>query len=295
MTRLQSHLDTGVTTLARCWSVVRRDGVAFAFTDHDQPLDFDGLMFKPDAGMTARAVMQGTGLSVDNSEAMGAISDHTITEADIEAGRFDDADVKAWIVNWANVETRSLRFAGTIGEIRRAGGAFHAELRGLTERLNQMQGRVYQRGCAAILGDRACGFDLNTAGYVAEVAAQTIEGGRRFVFDGLGGFDDGWFERGRLVVTTGDAAGLVGVIKRDVTHAGQRRIEVWEAFRSPVAAGDLLRLEAGCDKRYVTCRDKFGNMVNFQGFPDIPGDDWLVSVPIRSGENLGGSLRRDGG
>ncbi len=42
---------------------------------------------------------------------------------------------------------------------------------------------------------------------------------------------------------------------------------------------DLLRLEAGCDKRAVTCRYKFDNFVNFQGFPHIPGDDWLVAGP----------------
>jgi uncharacterized phage protein (TIGR02218 family) len=51
-----------------------------------------------------------------------------------------------------------------------------------------------------------------------------------------------------------------------------------------------VRLEAGCDKRQATCRFKFNNIENFQGFPYIPGDDWLVSYPTRGGQNDGGSL-----
>ncbi|WP_375281155.1 DUF2163 domain-containing protein [Pseudooctadecabacter sp.] len=293
MTAFQGHLDRGVTTLARCWAVIRRDGTVFGYTDHDGPLTFEGITFKADSGMTARAIVSATGLSVDNSEAMGALSDVAITEADIEAGRFDGAEVKAWLVNWADVEMRSLRFAGSIGELRRAGGAFHAELRGLTEMLNQPQGRVYQTPCAAILGDGRCRFDLNAHGFFAEVAVEAIEEGRRFLFDDMATFEPAWFERGRLRMMTGAAQGLVGMVKRDRFVGAQRQIEVWEAFRTDIASGDLVRIEAGCDKRFDTCRSKFSNALNYQGFPDIPGDDWLVSTPVRSGQSSGGSLRRD--
>ena len=41
---LQAALDTGATTLARCWRVARPDGVVLGFTDHDLPLDFDGVV-----------------------------------------------------------------------------------------------------------------------------------------------------------------------------------------------------------------------------------------------------------
>ncbi len=33
---LQAKLDSGVTTLCRCWIVTRRDGVVLGFTDHDE-------------------------------------------------------------------------------------------------------------------------------------------------------------------------------------------------------------------------------------------------------------------
>nr|WP_325048889.1 phage BR0599 family protein [Rhodophyticola porphyridii] len=53
----------------------------------------------------------------------------------------------------------------------------------------------------------------------------------------------------------------------------------------------MIRLEAGCDKRMETCRLKFNNLLNFRGFPDIPGDDWLMSYPARTNARDGGSRR----
>ena len=123
---LIAHLGLGATTVARAWAVTRRDGVTLGFTDHDRPLSFEGVAFSPDSGLEARAVIAGTGLAVDNAEALGALSSDAITEGDIEAGRYDNAAVRLWHVNWADVAERSLRFRGTLGEIRRGGGAFFA-------------------------------------------------------------------------------------------------------------------------------------------------------------------------
>lgn len=288
---LQAHLESGITTTCRCWAVTRRDGVTMGFTDHDCALVFEGVTFRADTALGAKAFQQSTGLSVDNTEALGALSDTAIREEDIEAGRYDGAEVRAWLVNWADVAERQLLFRGTIGEIKRAGGAFEAELRGLTERLNVPLGRVFQKPCSAVLGDAACRFDLETPGYVAEVPAEVVEARRVFRFDALAGFDAEWFRHGVLRVRDGDAAGLSGLIKRDRTEAGGRVIELWNPLRAEVATGDLIRIEAGCDKRHDTCRFKFNNLRNFQGFPDIPGDDWSITDPARAGRLDGGSRR----
>lgn len=48
---------------------------------------------------------------------------------------------------------------------------------------------------------------------------------------------------------------------------------------------------AACDKRWETCVGNFANGINFQGFPDIPGDDFLTAAPIEGGRNDGGSRR----
>ncbi|MBK0326990.1 DUF2163 domain-containing protein [Rhodobacteraceae bacterium F11138] len=287
----QAHVKTGITTLCRCWAIIRSDGKTFGFTDHDLPLHFDDIEFKADAGLSALALQQSTGLSVDNTEAIGALSDAAVRDEEIEAGRFDGAEVKAWLVNWAHISARWLQFRGSIGEVRRSGGAFHAELRGLTEALNRPMGRTYQKPCSAVLGDAACKFDLDSPGYSNTRVVETIEDSRVFRWKEMNDFEPAWFQRGRLSIQSGDGQGLWGLIKKDWFDGAARVIELWEPIRSNVKPGDRVRLDAGCDKRMSTCRYKFNNLLNYQGFPDIPGEDWVMAVPKRSNANTGGSLR----
>ncbi|MDJ0627294.1 MAG: DUF2163 domain-containing protein [Rhodobacter sp.] len=287
---LQAHLDTGTTTLCRCWAVTRTDGAIFGFTDHDRSLSFEGVAFKADSGLSAAAIQQATGLSVDNTEAVGVLSDAALREEDIRAGRFDGAEVTAWLVNWADVAQRLVQFRGSLGEVKRSNGAFQAELRGLTEALNQSIGRVYQSPCSAVLGDMQCGFDLGAPGYAAEVVVESVEDRRIFGFAALDGFADRWFEFGRLTVLTGAAKGLIGVIKNDRLSAEGRVLELWQAVGASVSEGDAIRIEAGCDKRAETCRLKFNNFLNFRGFPHIPGEDWLMAYPSSGQLHDGGSL-----
>ncbi|MCM2561041.1 DUF2163 domain-containing protein [Lutimaribacter sp. EGI FJ00015] len=287
----QSHIERGLTTLANAWAIRRGDGLILGFTDHDRDLEFEGIVFRADSGLTAAALQQTTGLSVDNTEALGALSDAGISAADIDAGRFDGAELRIWIVNWADVSQRHVRFRGSLGEIKRGGGAFQAELRGLTEVLNRPVGRVYQKPCSAVLGDGACGFDLSTPGYVTETEIRDISEDGAMVCPRLPGFAPDWFRRGRFEILDGDAIGLHGQIKRDAPGAESRLIVPWVALRAELRPGDRVRLVAGCDKRFDTCRFKFNNVLNFQGFPDLPNEDWLAALPARSGNLGGGSLR----
>ncbi len=45
---------------------------------------------------------------------------------------------------------------------------------------------------------------------------------------------------------------------------------------------------ATCDKRWTTCRDTFGNAVNFRGFPTVPGEDFLTLYPSEGERHDGG-------
>lgn len=274
-------LRAGTATLARVWVIERRDGLRLGFTDHDCDLAFMGVTCRAGTGLTAAALQQAGGLSVDNSEAAGLLNDASITEADLSAGRYDGARVGLWLVDWGDPSRHRALFSGTLGEVVRAGAGFRVEMRGLTEPLNQPQGGVYARPCSAVLGDGRCRFDLSRPGYRSECEVERIEDGRILTFSWQGGFDDRWFEGGRLDVLSGAGAGLVASVRADRLLPGGRRVELWEGLRAPVAAGDRIRLTAGCDKRAETCRAKFNNLINFRGFPHLPGEDWLTA-PARA-------------
>jgi uncharacterized phage protein (TIGR02218 family) len=288
---LLAHLRGGTTTTCHAWLITRKDGETLGFTDHDVPLTFEGVRFAADGGLGARALAQGTGLAVDNTEAMGALSHEAIREDEIEQGRYDGAEVQVWLVNWADVAQRWLQFRGFLGQVQRSGGAFRAELRGLTEALNRPLGRVYQKPCTAVLGDAQCGFDTTQDGYSTVLGVAAERDRREFRWDGVDGFAPGWFTRGRLEVLEGPAAGLWSSIKHDRQEEDARLVELWEPIRGAMPAGTQVRLIAGCDKRLETCRFKFDNILNFQGFPDLPGEDWVMAVPRATGANTGGSRR----
>jgi uncharacterized phage protein (TIGR02218 family) len=290
---LLAHLESGLTTVARCWSLERSDGVVQGFTDHDLDLSFDGIVFRASSGLTARALMQTTGLAVDNSEAIGALQSDVISEADIIAGRYDNAAVVGWLVNWSDVSERYVQFRGNLGEITRAGGAFSAEMRGLTEALNQPQGRVFQKPCSAILGDASCTVDLNNPAYSVTATVTDMNGDKQVVLPELSQFTAGDFTQGVMQVETGSAQGLKALIKDDNSAPGVRVVTLWQGLNADLEAGDQVKLSVGCDKRASTCRAKFNNFINYRGFPHIPGQDWLMSYPVKSGSNTGGALKGD--
>ncbi|WP_304615415.1 DUF2163 domain-containing protein [Paracoccus sp. (in: a-proteobacteria)] len=268
-------------TLARAWSIRRADGLVLGFTDHDRRLRFAGVTFRPDQGLTARAISQATGLAVDNSEAVGALSDDAITEIDLLSGRWDGASLRMWEVDWRDVSQRRLVFRGSLGEVSRANGAFRAELRGLAEPLNQPQGRIYHPRCTAELGDAACKMGLDAPAWTVELAVQGQDEARTFRLTGFPAYDANWFEGGTLEVLDGAAKSLRGRIKNDTARPGQsREIELWAGLAIPPAPGDRIRLVAGCDKAARTCRLKFANLLNFRGFPHMPPEDWLLAPQV---------------
>lgn len=288
---LQARLDSGATRLCRCWLVRRRDEGTFGFTDHDRDLAFDGMAFRASSGMDASALQSATGLSVDNAQAVGALSDAGVTEEDVRAGRYDRAEIWHWLVDWERTDLRVLLFRGSFGEIRRSDGAFEVELRGLAEALNAPVGRSILRTCDRTLGDAKCGFDVGQSGFSAEGTVAAGSGGATIVAHDLDGFADGWFTQGVVVWLTGGNAGQRGAVKADRKDAaGVRRIALWQAPGRPMAAGERFRIVAGCDKRAETCRKKFGNLLNFRGFPLIPGDDWVTAYPKEGANHDGSSL-----
>jgi uncharacterized phage protein (TIGR02218 family) len=274
---LQVHLDSGATTLCWCWRLTRRDGVVFGFTDHDRDVTFDGIAFEAQAGFTATELRDSIGLSVDNLEVESALSSAHLDEAGLAGAKFDDAAVEIFRVNWQLPEQRILMRTGSIGEVRRHGTTFAAEIRGLAHYMGQPSGRLYQYSCDTDVGSVRCKLNLNSAAFRADgqvVAATSL---RRLEASGLAAFAEGWFTRGLLTFTSGANAGRAIEVKRHATSGGGIWIELWQEAAEPIIAGTTFRITAGCDKTQTTCATKFANSVNFRGFPHMPGNDFLTS------------------
>jgi uncharacterized phage protein (TIGR02218 family) len=277
---LAVHLAGGVTTLCHCWRLIRKDGHVLGFTDHDRDIAFGGTTFAARTGLEAAEAGAELGFAVGGGEVAGALVSAGITEADIAAGRYDDAGVETWLVNWSDAEERVLLEIASLGEIRRADGAFVAELRGLMHRLDEERGRLFRATCGADLGDGRCRVDLDAQTGTGTVTRSDGEVG--IAASGIG-FPAGWCTGGRLAFTGGANAGLAIEVKMHRRIGGVAEFDLWQRAPHPIAVGDTFRVTAGCDKRHATCRSKFENAVNFQGFPHMPGNDFVMRVP-RQGE-----------
>jgi uncharacterized phage protein (TIGR02218 family) len=287
---LQAHLDDGTTTLSWCWRICRADGVALGFTDHDRALSFDGTAFEPESGFAASEIRGGSDLAVDAQDATGVLTSDRINETDILDGRWDNAAVELWRVNWADTSQRVLLRRGAVGQIRRGRMAFVAEVRSLAHVLGQTVGRTFQAGCDAALGDARCGIDLENARYKGTGVVTDLLRDRAFMASGLSGFEAGWFTSGTLNWTSGANAGRITEVLGHGLDGSIAILTLLEAPVRAVAEGDSFIARAGCDKHIATCSARFANTANFRGFPNIPGQDAVLRYASQDGSHEGNVL-----
>ncbi len=275
---LAAHLQGPVTTLACLWRITRRDGIEFFFTDHDADILFDGNIYKASSGYSRTAIANDSSFGVDNLEVEGVFDSAAITEEDLRAGLFDGAEVRIFLVNWADTSMGALRMRrGWFGEaVLTEQTIFRTELRGLTQALQQKIGELYSPECRADLGDARCGVDLEVwtrDGTVLSVTDQTIFAADIDAPEAV----DGWFAGGVLTWVTGSNAGRAIEVKSWTQSSGS--VELFLPAGYAIAVGDTFRIHPGCDKRLDTCIDRFDNVINFRGEPYVPGQDALMTYP----------------
>lgn len=271
---LASHLAQECTTLATCWKCTRLDGTVYGFTDHDQDLVVDGVTYDAATGYTRSAIKTTGALNVDGLDLEGAFDSVAITDADLHAGKWDYAAIEVFMVNWADLTQGTLKLRrGRLGEIRSGRQIFVAELRGLTQLLQQRVGRTYGQNCDADLGDARCGVTL--ASYTFSGSVTGVTSNRVFASSGRTEAD-AYFDNGKITFTSGNNNGLAMEIKTWVNSG--KTFSLYLPMPYTVQVGDTYSVVAGCRKRFAQdCVAKFSNGRNFRGFPHIPGTNRLVS------------------
>ncbi len=279
---LQDHLDGAATTLCWCWRITRNDGAKLGFTDHDRDLSFDGTTFEASTGLGTE-IAGSVGLNVDTLDVEGALKSERLNEADLVAGLYDNALIEIYRVNWADPSQRVLMRYGNLGEVSRGQHHFSCEVRGLAHELQQPKGRIVQFACDADLGDARCKVDLEQEGFCTNngVVANLTGSPRLFGVTGLDAYGNGWFSRGLLTWLSGANQDRTAQVRVHSKDSSSVKIELWQRMAETIAVGDQFLIVAGCDKQFSTCKEKFDNVANFRGFPQVPGNDFMLSVASR--------------
>lgn len=266
-----SWLDEPLTTLALCWRIERRDGIAIGLTAHDRDLVIDGNRYRAAPGMTPSAIRRGDPARPDTMDVAGALTSGAITEADLLGGRWDGARVAVLAVDWTDPANRVALGDGVLGAIETADGRFTAELRGSGAALDLPASETTAPECRAELGDRRCRMAMASRRRIARV---TVVADDWLTFDTPPAVADGW-TGGRICWLDGANSGL----EDGVAASDGAAVRIAGVPRYTVAVGDRGIVIEGCDKSLATCAERFGNAVNFRGEPFLPGIDLLTRYP----------------
>lgn len=283
---LAAHMAGPLTTLATCWKVTRKDGAVIGFTDHDRDIDggsitglADGIIYEAAAGYTATDVASNNNLDVDNLDIDGLLVSPNITEDDLRAGVWDGATIEIFMVNWDDLSMgRSISRIGRLGQVTQNRGQFRATLLGLTFAYQRSIVEITSPSCRATFGDERCG--VNLAGSPSLSFPGTATGFDYTTASLSSGMSQasGYFNAGKVEFTSGANFGLVFEIKQ-YTGSGTFVLQTFPPYT--VAAGDTVLAYRGCDKKFETCRDTYGNQTRFRGEPHLQGNDVLFQVGRR--------------
>lgn len=258
-------------TVAIWWRLERRDGVTLGFTSHDRDLAFDGVVHRTAPGMVPSAIRRTADFEADSAEVAGALSHDSIREADLAAGRFDGGSIAMGLVDWETLERVTL-YAGTIGTVGHEGSGFSAELRSVKDLLSRQIVPRTAPTCRAEFCAEGCALSASAFTHQATLAEISPDLASIRV---IGGPTAALLAFGTLRWIDGPEAGLT----RRIEAVDGSWLMLDRTSAAGIAAGTRIELREGCDHTLETCATRFGNAVNFQGEPFLPGNDLLTRYP----------------
>ena len=267
--------STELETVATWWRILRRDGVALGFATHDADLWFDGVLHRAAPGIMPSAIRRSADLQADSAEVTGAISHDAIAGADLAMGRFDGARVLIGLVDWVTLERQPL-YRGTIGTVSEEAGSFTAELQSRKAELQRDPVPRTSPACRAEFCGPGCCLSAARFSHEAVVRVHVAEANAVAVtcdaaVDDLLGGTLRWLDG----AYAGIAAGIVAV-------SGDALV-LDMPLDSAIVPGVRALVREGCDRTLATCAGRFGNAINFQGEPFLPGNDLLARYGVGSG------------
>lgn len=273
---LTGHIATRSQTRCKMLLLDLEDGTTIGITDHDKPLDFDigdgSVTYDAGTGILTSNVAMSCGLDADNYEVTGPISE-TVTLDAIVGGRFNRARARLFEVNWKDLSQGAIKLlSGNVSEARVEGGKFTLEIRSDVDRYNSTVGRVITDQCDA---DFADGIQCHATATSIVGTVTAVTDAMRFTVSFAGSYADTFFNKGTVQFLTGAMAGTRKVEIESWTAAGV--IVLFAPLVEAPVIGDTATVMNGCydpatgESKSRTACMSFGQILNFRGYPEVPG------------------------
>lgn len=249
--------------------IERTAGAPIGLTDHDKNIVIDGVVYYSDGGVTNNNNISNSNLSLDTNELVSLFSQNTITKEQILKWNLDGAKARVFLADRHNPSLQHILREGYLGAIATKNNAFTLEIIGKLYKLNHQVGRTYSASCDTKLFSTRCG--LSSASFTNSGTVSSVQNTYILTVNVPSITQpSGWYNSGVLKFNTGPNSNLKLEIKEDTYISGNlRKIELYEAFPGLMSPTESISITAGCDKLVSTCKTKFNNLINFQGFPFI--------------------------
>lgn len=291
------HVDGRVTQAARlviadavecltfwcqCWRIVRKDGRIFTFTSLDEDFEWGAETYISCRSLSASAAQSSTDVGNAGSvEITGIINDSSISEADIYGGRFDDAFIEVWLVAFKGSDVPKRIGAGWAGNLQHGEQGFTMDVVGPGGRLSQQPlVKAITPSCRWKFGSKECGVNSEILQLTGSVTSARGRGVVRAELSAGSESDVQWVNA-TLMWTSGPNNGQtceVNSLKFD-TGTDDATIVLWALAQAVPNVGDTFDLIPGCDFLRDGGCTVYDNIINFGGFPDVPGNDSIQQTP----------------
>lgn len=260
---MATQAATGSTTWAKCAKIKTIDGLIVAVTNHDRSLtidlgDGDGSQtYVPTDAVEFSDGRIAADLAVDAIEVVGALDSARITDEDLHAGRYENATVTFFEVDWTNAQVgQYIRLAGPVGQVETRAETHVFELRSFTALLGRKIGLTVGPSCPRSFGSTSaterkplmpCGVNLNPNAWTATTAYSAALAGDRLVGSRVKPTTHtGWWFRCAVAGTSGGSEPTwpttvdATVVDGGVTWAAERAL----AWPGTVTTGGTLTFSA---------------------------------------------------
>ncbi len=271
---------------AMMWRITRVDGVVIGVTDHDRDIAIGDEIYHARGALKPSKLESEMGLSPENLDVFGGVDGEIFREDELHRGLFDGALVEYFSWDWQNETKNEILLKGRIAKIEYSQNRFRAELETPIDKLPNIFGRSFQKECHACFCDENCGLNAQNFQHRSSIAAL------HWPKLTLSGHFPWPLENGLLVFSERPKGVQKSGIRSAKPQEAQTEITLWADLKFQPEIGETVMVQAGCDKNFETCRQRFGNAVNFRGFPHMPGEQVLNEVASANGSSGRGIFKR---
>lgn len=280
---LQAKLNSGTTNLCHIVTITRKDGQVFRYTDLDIDVTVSGNLYESSNSFQVSAITSSSNNGIQSTNCNIFFSASGFTEIDTVRGAYDYAAVEFAVVDYIHPEWgKVILLTGKMSSINgtnRKQGQF--EMNGILSIADQKIGEYYSSECRANLADVRCKVPLVD---VQGTGAITGALSNSFFYAILAGPNpiDGLYNNGVITFTSGLNLGvsmeIISQLHNLAGPANELKLFLSLALPNNVQVGDTFDIVSGCDKRPITCKNKFDNIVNFRGEPFVPGSNYIMDL-----------------